>query len=167
MREMTRENLKGAFAGESQAHMRYLIFAEQAEKDGKPNVARLFRAIAYAEQVHATNHFKTLGEEGSTAENLQKAVAGETFEVEEMYPAYMAVAELQKENGARRSMNYAIEAEKIHSDLYTQARQKVLDGMDVGSDAIYICSICGHTVVGDVPDRCPICGAPKDKYKGF
>ncbi|HFD38289.1 MAG TPA: rubrerythrin family protein, partial [Anaerolineae bacterium] len=97
MRAMTKENLQAAFAGESQAHMKYLAFAAQAEKEGKPNIARLFQAIAYAEQVHATNHLKELGGIGDTVANLEAAIAGETFEVEEMYAAYLAVAELQAE----------------------------------------------------------------------
>ena len=103
MREMTRHNLSEAYAGESQAHMRYQIFADVAEKEGKPNIARLFRAISYAELVHATNHYKTLGEVGNTVENLEKAIEGETFEVEEMYPAYNAVAELKEESGAKKA----------------------------------------------------------------
>ena len=105
-------------AGESQAHIKYLAFAAQAEKEGKPNIARLFEAIAYAEQVHATNHLKELGGIGDTVANLEAAIGGETFEVDEMYAAYLAVAELQGEKGAKRSMTYAIEAEKIHADMY-------------------------------------------------
>ena len=103
MKKMTEENLKAAFAGESQAHMKYLVFADKAEQEGKLNTARLFKAIAYAEQVHATNHLKALGNVKSTSENLDTAIGGETFEVEEMYPAYNAVAELQNEKGAKRA----------------------------------------------------------------
>ncbi|MCS7241008.1 MAG: rubrerythrin family protein, partial [Candidatus Bipolaricaulota bacterium] len=101
MKKMTEENLKAAFAGQAQAHMRYLIFSEAAEREGKPNLARLFRAIAYAEQVHATNHYRELGMVRASPENLDAAIAGETYEVEEMYPAFIAVAELQKESGAK------------------------------------------------------------------
>ncbi|MCX8171759.1 MAG: rubrerythrin family protein, partial [Candidatus Bathyarchaeota archaeon] len=114
MRKMTEDNLKNAFAGESQAHMRYLIFAEKAEEEGFKNVARLFRAIAYAEMVHAANHYNVLGMIRGTAENLQEAINGETYEVNEMYPAYNAVAKLQDEKGAQRTTDWALQAEKIH-----------------------------------------------------
>lgn len=167
MRKMTEDNLKGAFAGESQAHMRYLIFANKAEEEGRANVARLFRAIAYAEQVHATNHFTTLGMVLSSADNLQAAINDETYEVEEMYPAYKAVAELQAERGALQSFYYALEAEKIHAAMYQKARQAVLAGKDVELKDVFICSVCGYTVEGTAPDRCPICGAVKDKFRKF
>jgi rubrerythrin len=119
MRKLTESNLQAAFAGESQAHMRYLIFSDQAEKDGHANVARLFKAIAFAEQVHATNHLKTLDGIDTTVGNLQTAITGETYEVEEMYPAFRAVAELQGEKGAVRSTGWALEAEKVHAELYS------------------------------------------------
>lgn len=167
MRKMTEENLKAAFAGQSQAHMRYLIFAEVAEKEGKPNLARLFRAIAYAEQVHATNHYRELGMIRGSMDNLDVAIAGETYEVEEMYPAFISVAELQKEEGAKRAFHFAIEAEKIHAQLYRQAKEAAEKGEDVKLDKIYICPVCGHTVVGTPPERCPICGAPREKYREF
>ena len=115
MKEMTKENLKAALAGESQAHIKYLAYSAQAAKAGKPNIARLFHAIAYAEQVHAMNHLKELGGIGDTVANLQAAIDGESFEVDEMYAAFLAVAELQNERGAKRSMRYAVEAEKIHA----------------------------------------------------
>jgi rubrerythrin len=167
MRKMTEEDIKAAFAGESQAHMRYLIFAEEAEKEGFPNIAKLFRAIAYAEQVHATNHFKALGMLGSSKENLEEATAGETFEVEEMYPAYNAVAELQGENEAKVSIRYALEAEKIHSELYAEAKKVVEAGKDIEVEKISICPKCGHTVIGEAPDYCPVCGAKKEEFKVF
>lgn len=167
MHKMTQSNLEGAFAGESQAHMKYLIFAEQAEQENFPNVARLFRAIAYAEQVHAANHFKALGHLGQTTDNLQSAIGGETFEVEEMYPAYRAVAELQEEMSAVRTTTGALEAEKVHAGMYEQARQAVLAGKDVAVGDIYICEVCGWTVEGEAPDRCPICGAPRTKFRQF
>ncbi len=167
MRPMTRENLKSAFAGESQAHMRYLIFADKAEEEGMKNVARLFRAIAYAERVHAANHLRALNGCGSTVENLGVAIDGETFEVDEMYPAYKSVAELQEEHKAVKSMNYALEAEKIHAALYTEAREVVKAGKDMDIGEINICEICGYTVIGEAPDRCPICGVKRDKFKKF
>ncbi len=167
MRKMTKANLEAAFAGESQAHMKYLIFAGEAEKEGFPQVARLFRAIAFAEQVHAANHLRTLGAVGETQANLQAAIDGETFEVEEMYPAYKAVAELQEEKGAVRSTHYALEAEKVHAGMYQMARQAVLAGKDVEIGDIYICEVCGWTVEGGPPDRCPICGATREKFRQF
>lgn len=167
MRKMTEANLKDAFAGESQAHMRYLIFAEVAEEEKRPNLARLFRAIAYAEQVHATNHLRELGLVRTSPDNLQEAIGGETFEVGEMYPAYHAVAELQGEKGAMRSTHYALEAEKIHAAMYAKARESALAGKDVQVGRIQICAVCGHTVEGEAPERCPICQAPRAKFRAF
>ncbi|MEM3703575.1 MAG: rubrerythrin family protein [Candidatus Bathyarchaeia archaeon] len=167
MKKMTEENLESAFAGESQAHMRYLIFAEEAEEEGFPSVARLFRAIAYAEQVHATNHYNILGMIRSSAENLQTAIEGENHEVDEMYPAYGAVAKLQEEKGALRVMDWALQAEKIHAGMYQKAKQAVESGKDIKLGPVYICKICGYTVEGQEPDRCPICGASKGKFQKF
>jgi len=167
MRKMTEDNLKAAFAGESQAHMRYMAFSDKAEREGFPNVARLFRAISFAEQVHATGHFRTLSGINATAENLGEAIGGETYEVEEMYPAFMAVAEHQGEKAALRSMTYALEAEKIHAAMYQQARQAVEAGRDPSLGTIYICEVCGYTVEGEAPDRCPVCNAPKNKFHAF
>ena len=167
MHAMTKEFLETAFAGESQAHMRYLIFAEKAEKDRQPNLARLFRAIAYAEQVHATNHFRELGNIQSANENLQACIEGENFEVDEMYPVYQNAAEFQQEKGAVRSAHYALEAEKIHAVMYADAQKKTQDGGDIEIGTVSICPICGHTVEGNVPEFCPICGAKGETFRGF
>ena len=167
MRKMTENNLRDAFAGESQAHMKYLAFAQKAEEEGKPNVAKLFKAIAYAEQVHASNHLKTLEEVGTTEENLQAAMNSENFEVEEMYPAYDAVAKLQSEKGAIKSVHYAIEAEKIHSVMYAEAKEAVKQGKDAEIEDVYVCPVCGYTHTGDAPDRCPVCGVEKEKFVKF
>jgi len=167
MRKMTEENLNSAFAGESKAHMRYLIFAECAQKEGKPNISRLFRAIAFAEQVHATNHLKVLEEVDSTTRNLEAAISGENFEVDETYPSYLEVARLQAEKGAQRSMNFALQAEKIHSAMYQKAGQQADEGKDILLKDIYICSVCGYTIEGEPPQTCPVCGATKDKFKKF
>lgn len=167
MRAMTKANLEAAFAGESQAHMKYIIFADQAEKEGFPEVARLFRAISYAEQVHATNHFKQLYGVGKTADNLEAAFGGENFENTEMYPAYDAVARLQDEKGAILSIHYALEAEKIHEAMYKDAQTLVKHGQDRSTAPVHICPICGYTVIGDAPDKCPVCGCKKDKFKKF
>ncbi len=164
---MTESNLEAAFGGESKAHMRYLIFADKAEKEGHANVARLYRAVAFAEQVHATNHFKNLGGIGTTADNLQAAIDGETYEVEEMYPAFRAVAELQGEAGAVRSTTWALEAEKIHADLYGQAKSAAEGGQDLDVGEIQICELCGWTGTGEKPDKCPICGAKAEKIRTF
>ncbi len=182
-RPMTRDALMSAFGGESMAHMRYLIFAEIAEREGFKNVARLFRAIAFAEQVHARNHYERLRDlnvdakvvaggpfgPGSTSKNLEMAIRGEEFEVNEMYPAYIALAESQGEKEAARSFRWALEAEKIHAELYRKAKQAVDQGRDFEIDGyVWICPVCGHTYVGrEPPERCPICGAPKDKYVKF
>jgi rubrerythrin len=167
MKKMTEKNVGDAFAGESQAHMKYLIFARKAEEENKPNIARLFRAVSFAEQVHATGHFKVLGNLGDTVENLQAAVEGENFEVEEMYPAYDAVAKLQGEKDAIRSIHYAIEAEKIHAAMYLEARQAAKEGKDAELGAIHICPVCGYTVEGNAPDSCPVCGVAGSKFVKF
>lgn len=167
MRKMTDDNLKAAFAGESQAHMRYLIFSSLAEKEGRQNLARLFQAIAYAEQVHATNHLKALAGVGQSTDNLDTAIAGETYEVEEMYPAFLAVAELQEEKGARRSCNYALQAEKVHAAMYQQAKQTVAEGKDITIGPILICPECGYTVEGEAPEKCPLCGIKGDRFWRF
>ncbi|MEW6233422.1 MAG: rubrerythrin family protein [Chloroflexota bacterium] len=167
MHKMTEDDLKAAFAGESQAHMRYLVFADRAEKEGRANVARLFRAIAYAEQVHATNHFRNLGGIGPSADNLGAAIAGETYEVEEMYPAFRAVAQLQNEAGAQKSFNWAEEAEKVHAKMYAEAKGAVESGKDVKLGNVYICEVCGWTVEGEAPDKCPLCNAARDKFRKF
>jgi rubrerythrin len=167
MKEMTKDNLKSSFAGESQAHIKYLAFAAQAEKEGKPNVARLFKAVSYAEQVHATSHLKELSGIGATVANLEAAVAGENFEVDEMYAAYLDVARLQEEKGALRSMTHAIEAEKIHAVMYANAKVAVEAGQDIGADTLYVCPVCGYTHAGEPPDRCPVCNTRKDRFQAF
>ncbi len=167
MKKMTEKFLSDAFAGESMAHMKYLAFSEIAEREGFNGVAKLFKAIAYAEQVHATNHAKELGLLGKTAENLQAGIDGEHFEITEMYPAYAAVAKLQEEKGAQRSIHYAEEAEKIHEELYKLALEQVSKGVDFDIEDVYICPVCGHTHIGKPTERCPICNLPPEKYIKF
>lgn len=167
MRKMTQANLEAAFAGESQAFMKYSIFAEKAEREGFPEVARLFKAIAYAEKVHATNHLRVLGGIKSTFDNLESAMGGECYEVSEMYPAFNAVAELQEEKAAMRSIHYAIEAEKIHEKMYDDAKSEVLSGKDIAHANVYVCPVCGHTHIGEAPLTCPVCGLAKEKYLEF
>ena len=167
MRKMTRANLEAAFAGESQAHMKYLAFGDKAQKEGFPHVARLFRAVAYAEQVHATNHLETLGDLGKTAENLEAAIGGEQQEIEELYPAFQMVAELQGERAAVRSTRWALEAEKIHAAMYDKAKTAVEVGTDVELGRVYVCSVCGWTGEGEPPDECPLCRAKKESFVTF
>jgi len=164
---MTKANLEAAFAGESQAHMKYSIYAEKAEREGYPHVAKLFRAISYAEKVHASNHFRALEKVHDTASNLLDAAAGENYEVTEMYPAFEAVAKLQDEMSAVRSIQYAVEAEKIHEVMYLSAKDNVTQGKDITASEIYVCPVCGHTVIGEPPDVCPVCRLAKNKYIKF
>ena len=164
---MTRESLAAAFAGESQAAEKYMVFAEQADEEGYPNVAKLFRAISFAETRHARNHFRVMGGIGATADNLLTAFGGESFEVDEMYPAYHAVAKGQKNQQAVRSVTYALRSEVDHKTYYTDARQQVLAGKDIVDQPVSVCLICGHTVIGDVPDKCPYCAASKEYYRTF
>jgi len=158
------DNLRDAFAGESQANRRYLAFAKKAEQDGYPQAARLFRAAAEAETVHAHNHLRIMGGIKSTQENLQEAIGGETFEYKEMYPGYikMAVAEGNKEAGW--SFNVANKVEEIHAGLYRKATDALKAGKDAAKVDYYVCRVCGNTVEGSPPDKCPICGAPKTAF---
>ncbi|MBI9078460.1 MAG: rubrerythrin family protein [Pseudodesulfovibrio sp.] len=159
----TLENLKEAFAGESQANRKYLAFAEKAESEGKPGVAKLFRAAAAAETIHAHAHLRLMKGIGSTEENLKAAIEGETFEFNSMYPAMMDDAKAEGENAVLRYFGFANEAEKIHAKLYTTALQ---DSGDTFANAeFYICSVCGHTQDGQPVDKCPICGAAPKAYK--
>lgn len=159
----TQENLAEAFAGESQANRRYLAFAEAAEKEGKPGVARLFRAVAAAEAIHALSHFKAMGGIKTTLANLAEARGGEAHEFTEMYPAMVATAEAEGKKPAARSMHNAMEVEKVHYELFGEAAAAVEKGGDVAA-VPHICPICGHTVLGDAPDRCPVCGCAADRY---
>jgi rubrerythrin len=167
MHPMTKENLKAAFSGESQAHMKYLIFSDKAGEEGFRNIARLFRAIAFAERTHASNHLNALNGVNLTTDNLAAAIEGENFEVSEMYPAYKAVAELRDEKKEVTSTHYALEAEKIHAALYGEAKDAAKAGKDLEMGDIHICPVCGHTVVGKAPDRCPICGVQGNTFKKF
>ncbi len=167
MKKMTEENLKAALAGESQAHIKYAAFAAKAAAENLPNVSRAFKANSFAEQVHATNYVKTLGALGSTKANLDAAIGGETFEVEEMYPAYAIVAQAQGEKTAETFFNWALAAEKVHAGMYRTARAAVETGGDIDFKPIHVCSTCGFTMEGDAPDKCPVCGALKDKFVTF
>ncbi len=159
----TQDNLKAAFAGESQANRRYLAYADQAMADGYPEVAKLFRAVAAAETIHAHKHLRTLGEIKSTAENLEAALAGENYEVQVMYPDFMADAEAENAKQASLSFKYAWEAEKIHAGMFEQARKMLGEEMEAAD--YWICPVCGHTHRGsEAPEKCPICGAKRERY---
>jgi len=156
------ENLMEAFAGESQANRRYLAFAQKADEEGYPQIAKLFRAAAEAETVHAHNHLRALKGIRSTKENVQEAINGETHEFKKMYPEMMEKAKAEKNDGAFRSFNYANEVEKLHAALYTKALE------NLGKNEIvdyYVCPVCGNTVGKAVPEKCPICGTPGSKFK--
>ncbi len=167
MKQITLDNLAHAYAGESQAHMRYQIFSEMAEKGGTPNIARLFKAISYAELVHARNHLKEMGLIKSTTENLQTAIDGENYEVDEMYPAFMEVAKFQAAKGAVKSFNFAFQAEQIHARMYQKAKETAEAGNDIELGKVFICPTCGYTHEGAPPDFCPVCGVPKDRFVSF
>ena len=158
------EGLKTAFAGESQANRKYLAFAKQAEKDGLPGVAHLFRAAAAAETVHAHNHLRTLGGIKNTKENLKEAIEGEFYEFTTMYPEFIDNAKTESNAAAERTFNYANEVEKIHHELYKKALESVENGEDLIETDIYVCSICGYTHEGEAPDKCPVCGAVKKAF---
>lgn len=167
MKEKSEKNLNDAFAGESQAHMKYMAFGEKAERENFPNVARLFRANSYAEQIHATNHLRTLSEIKTTTENLQAAIEGETYEVNEMYPAFIHDAQQEQEPAAERMSVWAKAAEEVHASLYKKAKEAVVKGQDVDLEQIHVCQVCGFTMEGEAPELCPVCGSPRNKFTQF
>lgn len=157
----TEQNLWEAFAGESQANRKYLAFAEKADRDGHPQAAKLFRAAAYAETVHAHAHLRALKAIGKTADNLKEAIAGETHEYKNMYPGMIETAREEKNKTAERTFAYANEVEKIHAELY----QKALGNLDDPTDAdYYVCKVCGYTCENEAPDKCPVCAANKNAF---
>ncbi len=159
----TMEDLAAAFAGESQARNKYLAFAKKADEDGYPQAARLFRAAAQAEFIHAQNHFKAMGEIKTTAENLQAAIAGEHYEVETMYPPFIADSKADGVKRAQTSFEWAWQVEQTHEALYTEA----LNCLNVEEDSYdyYVCPVCGHTHPRSAPDKCPVCGTPGARFE--
>ena len=158
------ENLKHAFAGESQANRRYLAFARKAEEEGLIQIAKLFRAAAEAETIHALNHLRILGEIRSTAENLDTAISGETFEFQKMYPGYLEVAKQEENKRASWSFGVANQVEMIHASLFNKAAEALTKGHDLDKSSYYVCGVCGNTVENEPPDKCPICNAPKKEF---
>lgn len=159
------DDLKAAFAGESQANQRYQGFAKVADKDGRAMVAKLFRAAALAEHVHAQNHLKAMDGIGTTPENLQEAIGGEADEFESMYPAFIEDATAEGNDDAVQTFDYAMKVEEIHHTLYSRAAEAVAAGSDLPMDKIYVCQGCGNTVLGEAPAKCPICGAPRSWFR--
>jgi rubrerythrin len=159
----TENDLKAAFAGESQANRKYLAFAKKAEQEGFKNVACLFRTAAEAETIHALGHLNALDAVKSTAENLRAAVEGETYEYTEMYPPMLDMA-LKENHKAKRMFGYAAQAEAVHARLYKLALEAVAKGKDLEETKLYLCPVCGHIELGNPPDICPICGVKGDKF---
>lgn len=158
------ENLRAAFAGESQANRKYLAYAEKADQDGFPQAARLFRAAAAAETIHAHNHLRALKGIGATADNLKDAIAGETHEFKSMYPEMLEGAKSEGHADAERSFNFALEVEKVHGNLY-QGMADNLDSAGKEQYPYFVCPVCGHTVGKEAPDTCPICGTKGSMFK--
>ncbi len=157
----TKENLEAAFAGESQANRKYLAFAKKADEEGHTQVAKLFRAEADTETVHARANLYVLGSGKSTEENLKAAVEGEDYEHTQMYPKFIEEAEAEGQSQAKKSFTAANEVEKIHSGLYQKALESLGSNEEVD---YYVCQTCGNTVENEAPDNCPICGQPKEQF---
>ncbi|MGO9015332.1 MAG: rubrerythrin family protein [Dissulfurispiraceae bacterium] len=156
------KDLLDAFAGESQANRKYLAFAKKAEAEGFKQIAKLFRAAAAAETIHAHNHLRELGGIKTTKDNLASALQGEVYEFQKMYPYMIADAQAEGNKGALRTFTYANEVEKVHAALY----QKAIDEFGKNSETdYYVCDVCGHTVEGEPPDECPVCKAKKQAFK--
>jgi len=160
----TKENLQAAFAGESQANRRYLAFAGKAEREGYHHIAKLFRAAAAAETVHALAHLRNMGGIRSTTENVQVAIEGEGYEYREMYPQFVEEAVKEGNKPAETMFRFAMAVEGVHHGLYSRAAEALKDGKDLPQERIHVCSVCGNTFVGQAPEKCPVCGAPKSKF---
>lgn len=160
----TADNLEQAFAGESQANRKYLAFAKKAEAEGHKQVAKLFRAAADAETVHAHAHLRVMQGVKDTAQNLQAAIDGEGYEYQRMYPQFLEEAQNEGNQAAAVSFKNAMAVEEIHHGLYTQALQSVKNGKDLPQTRIFVCEVCGNTVLGEAPDKCPLCGVPREKF---
>ncbi|MFO7748810.1 MAG: rubrerythrin family protein [Desulfobacteraceae bacterium] len=158
------ENLQAAFAGESQANRKYLAFAQKAEKDKLFQIAKLFRAAAEAETIHAHAHLRAMGGINSTLENLEEAIAGEGHEFKEMYPGFLATAKEEGNKAAEVSFKNALAVEEVHHGLYTKALEAARAGGDLPAGEIYLCPVCGNTVENEAPGTCPVCNVPGEKF---
>lgn len=163
----TNDNLMAAFAGESQANRKYLAFSQKAEKEGYKNIARLFKAIAEAETIHALKHLEVAGKVGSTLENLQEAMEGEHYEFTTMYPDFIEQAKEDNQDKALKSFEFANEAEKVHGKTYEELKALVESGKDMEEKDIHLCPICGWVGVGEAPERCPICNAAAKVFQKY
>jgi rubrerythrin len=161
----TANNLEVAFAGESQANRKYLFFSEKAEEDGHKQVARLFRAAAEAETVHARNHLKAMQQVKATKDNLLAAIGGENYEFTQMYPGFIKQADSEGKAGAKDSFELANKVEQIHHGLFQAAFDMLQGSQPLAEKPFYVCQICGNTVEGEAPEKCPVCGAPKRIFK--
>jgi rubrerythrin len=161
----TEDNVREAFAGESQANRRYSFFAEKADKEGYPQIARLFRAVADAETVHARNHLNAIDAIGSTKDNLMAASMGEHHEYTAMYPHFIETAKQERNDRAERTFDYANKVEKIHFGYFEAALKDIKDAKKPEDEIYYVCQVCGNTVKGAPPDKCPICGSPAKVFK--
>jgi len=160
----TMENLQNAFAGESQANRKYLAFAARAEEEGFVQIAKLFRATAAAETVHAHAHLRAMKAIGTTRQNVDTAMNGEEFEFKQMYPKFVEEAKAEENEVALMSFKNAMAVEQVHYSLYLHALDKLKQGEDMAPQDIFVCAVCGNTVLGQAPERCPVCGAPKGKF---
>ncbi|MDD2463355.1 MAG: rubrerythrin family protein [Desulfobulbus sp.] len=160
----TNDNLKEAFAGESQANQKYRAFAKKAEKDGFANIAKLFRTTAEAERIHAEGHLKALELIATTADNLQSAIDGETYEFTEMYPPMVELA-IADGHKAKTMFKFAVDAEAVHAKIYTKALEAVKAGKDLDVSDFYLCPVCGYIELGAAPEKCPVCGAKKTIFE--
>lgn len=163
----TKENLMAAFSGESQANRKYLAFSKKAEKDGFKNVARIFKAIAEAETIHALKHFEIAGKVNDTLENLKAAAEGEHYEFSEMYPEFIETAKQEGDNKALQSFEYANAAEKVHGGIFNDLKEAVAKGSDSEDKDVYLCPVCGWVGFDPVPDKCPICNTAKKAFQQF
>jgi rubrerythrin len=161
----TQDDLQAAFAGESQANRKYLAFAAKAEAEGHPQIAKLFRAAAAAETVHAHAHLRVMKGVGDTKQNLQAAIDGEGHEFREMYPAFIKEAQAEGNTEAVTTFRNASNVERTHHELYSKALEALQAGKDLAAGSMYVCNDCGHTVQGKAPDECPVCGASRSKFK--
>ncbi len=161
----TQKNLEEAFAGESQASRRYLYFAEKADSEGFLQIARLFRAAAESETVHARNHLKAMEGIGATGDNLKAAISGESYEFTQMYPGFIEQAKVENNQKAEITFIYANKVEKIHHGLYRKALELLEAGKEAKAEPYFVCPVCGYTVAGEAPEKCPVCGTPRKMFK--
>jgi rubrerythrin len=160
----TSDNLQAAFAGESQANRKYLAFAKKADEDGFAQVAKLFRAAAEAETIHAHAHLRVMNGVKGTVENLAAAIEGEGHEYKTMYPEFLATAQEEGNKAGEISFKNALAVEEVHHGLYSQALEAVKAGNDLDGAPVYVCPVCGNTIMGGAPDTCSVCGVPGDKF---